>query len=148
MLRHDPEPSLEVGRDLSEVLVTSVLAAIVLTLERRPDLAARLWNVLGAVAVPLPSRASEHMSVGEYAAYTRVSERTVRYQLKEMVEGVHYQRAGRKGRRVVICVAEADRWHAERVHAHSAAGSVEELAIDEVTRRRAQVALRKRKENK
>jgi hypothetical protein len=83
-------------------------------------------------------------SVAEYARYGRISTRTVRYLLKEMTEGEHFHREGRTGRRVLIHVREADAWRAGRKPASVRACSIENLAIDEVTRRRARVALQKR----
>ena len=86
------------------------------------------------------------MSIAQYAVYRCVSDRTVRYDIEKMEEGKHFHRAGRKGRRVVIHVQKADAWYAQRAGKRDAAASVEELAVDEVTRRRARVALKKRKE--
>lgn len=75
-----------------------------------------------------------------------MSERTIRYDIEKMEEGRHFHRAGRRGGRVVIHVQEADDWYAQRASKRDVAASVEELAVDEVTRRRARVALKKRKE--
>lgn len=131
-----------------DLFVDAALTRFIGALEHRPDLAARLARaLLGQGRTTSSATRANFMSVAEYAAHRRVCERTVRYDLKKMIEGVHYEHAGRKGRRVVIRVSAADQWHAERIRERPAAVSIEELAIDEVTRRRAQVALRKRKEN-
>ncbi len=68
--------------------------------------------------------------------------------LKDMTEGVHFHRDGRRARRVIIHVREADRWLPQRAHVRKNQGSIEELAIDEVTRRRASMALKRTKGTK
>jgi hypothetical protein len=129
-------------------VLEAALEGVVSVLEQRPDLREGLRKLLVLERPSVASGGAAFMNVVEYARHRRVSERTIRGQLPEMTPGVHYERSGQRGRRVVIRVAEADRWHAERARERSTAVGVEELAIDEVTRRRAQVALRKRKENK
>jgi hypothetical protein len=125
-----------------------LLVTLVQTLERRPDLVARLRALLGIGAPVVAPPSSELMSVAEYADYRRVSERTVRYQVKQMTRGVHFHREGLKGRRVVIQVREADRWREEAASKQTRAANIEELAIDEVTQRRARVALNKQRKDR
>ena len=124
--------------DLLDGMVVRVIEALV----RRPDLVKRLRTVVSgdATAEPL-AMPPRFLSVMEYARHARVSERTVRYLIKEMAEHVHFHRDGRHGRRVIIHVTEADVWRAARVRP-SSGEDIDRLAIDEVTRRRARVALR------
>lgn len=138
------EPDLA-SLGLPAALAESFATLIVQILERRPDLVQRL-RALCPEGTRAPLTVVEHMSVAAYAAHRCVSERTVRYEVKQMTEGVHYHRAGRQRRRVVIRVQEADRWHAENIPRAERQRGLEELAVDEVTRRRARVALAKRKE--
>jgi hypothetical protein len=60
-----------------------------------------------------------------------------------MTEGVQYNRDGIKGRRITINVEAADAWRVARGNKLAEAQSVEELANNEVLRRRARAALRK-----
>src|SRR5262249_1969921 len=130
---------------LCQVLLEHLLLTAIEVLERRPDLADRIRHLVVDVADTF-TRDPEHMTVGEYAQHRCVTERSIRYEIREqMVEGVHYHRDGRSGRRVIIHVAEADRRLAARTK--QAPRGPEELAVDEVTRRRARVALRRRKQN-
>jgi hypothetical protein len=142
----DAPSAAPVGLRLGAADVTeALLVTVVQSLERRPDLVARLRSLLGVITPAPTTPSSELMSIAEYARYRRVSERTVRYNLKQMVEGVHFHREGRAGRRVIIQVHEADRWRAEKVRKPNGALTNEDLAIDEVTRRRARVALNNRR---
>jgi len=84
------------------------------------------------------------MSVKEYAIHACVSERTIRQLVKtEMKEGGHFHRDGRTGRRVIIHVDEADSWRASRSFVRTNKRTVEDLATNEVLRRRAKTALKK-----
>jgi hypothetical protein len=138
--------SVEVPLSTIDAVAETVLGAVARVLQRHPDLAAMLQVLLRAPPSLGPPRSQAFASVAQYAAYRSVSERTVRYDLSDMEEGKHFHRAGRKGGRVVIHVQEADAWYAQRGSRRDVAANVEELAIDEVTRRRARVALKKRKE--
>jgi len=127
-----------------EPSVETVLAAVVAVLETRPELADRL-RLLLATGTQKTQATKPFMSVVQYAAHRCVSERSIRYDVEKMTRGVEYQRSGRRGGRVVINVAAADAWYAERGRKIDPTSSIEQLAVDEVTRRRARVAL-KRKE--
>lgn len=124
----------------------AALAAVAAVLRRRPELAQTLCELLAAPAsAPAPTTVT-YLPPAKYAAHRSVSERTIRYDLQEMEEGKHFQRAGRKGGRIVVHVQQADAWYAERSRSIAPTSSIEQLAVDEVTRRRARVALKKRKE--
>lgn len=122
------------------------LIAVVEALRRRPDLTQAPCELLARPVVASAPAPANFLSVAEYAIHRSVSERTVRYDVQQMEEGKHFQRAGRKGGRIVIRVPEADAWYAERSRSVAPAASLDEIAVDEVTRRRARVALKKRKE--
>jgi hypothetical protein len=128
-----------------DALLSLVLSYFVAALERRPDLAARLSRMLAVEAPSAPRTEVQFMSVAQYAAHRHVSERTIRYDLKKMSDGLQFERAGRAGRRIVIRVADADQWHRDKQRERMTTKSLDDLAVDEVTRRRASVALRKRK---
>ena len=127
-------------------IFASIVEAVVVALEQRPDLVERL-RVLLAPPVPPPPPSSadaKFMSVAEYAKHARLSEGTIRNCLKDdFVLGEHFHRAGRSGRRVVVHVAESDAWFAARSAAQAEARTIEQLANDELLQRRARVALRK-----
>lgn len=139
-----PSPLLGVEVGLTAV-AEAALGMVIEVLRRRPDMALALKQLL---ATPVPASApttAVYMSLAKYAVYRSVSERTVRYDVQQMEEGKHFQRVGRKGGRIVIRVQEADTWYAERSRPVAPAASLEQIAVDEVTRRRARVALNKRK---
>lgn len=144
---NSPQPSSLSGAEVGMMaMAEAALIAVVEVLRRRCDLAQTLRGLLATpVRAPAPA-AMAYLSLAKYAAYRSVSERTVRYDVKKMEEGRHFHRAGRKGGRIVIRVPEADAWYAERSRSKAPASSIEQLAVDEVTRRRARVALKKRKE--
>ncbi len=126
-----------------QTLVEGLLEVAVDVLARRPDLALKVRDALGinqtldaAPAVPL------FMSVAAYARHRCVSERTVRYMVKSMKEGIHYHRDGARGRRVILHVSAADKWRAERERPCTSERTIEELTVDEVTRRRARAVLK------
>jgi len=123
----------------------AALGIVIEVLRRRPDMALALKELLAThVPASVPTTAV-YMSLAKYAVHRSVSERTVRYDVQEMEEGKHFQRVGRKGGRIVIRVQEADAWYADRNRSVAPTSSIEQLAVDEVTRRRARVALNKRK---
>ena len=127
-------------------LAQDVVALLVQTLEQQPELAARLQRALGLEGAGRPAETSRprFMSVKEYAVHACVSERTIRQLVKtEMKEGGHFHRDGRTGRRVIIHVDEADAWRASRSFARSNERTVEDLATNEVLRRRAKTAPKK-----
>jgi hypothetical protein len=80
-----------------------------------------------------------NLSEAEFARFMGVSPRTIANDRRYMTEGVHYHH---HGRRVLYHVAEAALFlrHFKRP---SAGDGVQQLAVDEVTRRRARVALRR-----
>jgi hypothetical protein len=129
-------------------VVEAALEVFAVVLEERADLRERLWNLIQEAKDPAATTAGAFMSVKEYAHHRRVSERTVRGLLLEMTPGLHFERTGQRGRRVVIRVSDADQWHRERQSRHTGNRRVEDLAVDEVTRLRARVALRKRKDER
>jgi len=129
-----------------EATTEMVLSTVLAVLERRPELADRFRKLLAAGDQGARPPAA-FMSINDYAVYRCIGERNVRYDVKKMTEGVHYHRPGQKGGRVVVNVAAADAWYAERSRSVVHSSSIERLAVDEVTRRRARVALNKRKEN-
>jgi hypothetical protein len=127
------------------LMTHDLLEALLQVLESDPALAGRLRAALtstsgrGEVLA-----ATKYMTVGEYAAHARLSDRTIRHFVKDdMEEGVHFHRDGRTGRRVIIHVEEADVWRASRSFAPSHEQTVEDLATNEVLRRRAKTALKK-----
>jgi hypothetical protein len=125
-------------REISTVLPEAERTAIV------DALVERLLAAPHFRETPANAESPPFMSVDEYARHGRISSRTVRYLVKAMTENVHFHRDGRTGRRVLIHVREADAWRAARKPARARAQDTAQLAIDEVTRRRAHVALRKR----
>jgi hypothetical protein len=131
---------------VSDVMAEEALVALIRVLQRRPDLVSALKDLLVPTAAAAASTPG-FTTVAKYAAYRAVSERSISYDIKKMEEGKQFHRHGRTRRRVVIHVQEADAWYAQRAGERDVAASVEELAVDEVTRRRARVALKKRKES-
>jgi len=136
----------ELGRRLIEVALDTVIGI----LEERPAMADRFVRALrlSPVANGAPAPTNAVMTPAEYARHARVCERTVGYYVSEgMTEGVHFHREGRMGRRIFIHVAEADAWRASRSREVAAPKNEpkndEELVVDEIARRRAQVALKK-----
>lgn len=84
------------------------------------------------------------MTVDEYAEHARVSSRTIRgYVACGMLEGEHFHREGRTGRRVIIHVTSADSWRASRRFAKNEEHALHDLATNEILRRRAHAALKK-----
>jgi hypothetical protein len=140
------------GTGAVDSFIEAILVAAAHVLSHRGDLASRLRELLGGDTGPAEVSKPTHMSIAEYALHRRVSERTVRYMLKDMTEGVHFHRDGRTGRRIILHVGEADRWSAKRVIAtsgpSSAAVDLDQLSIDEVTRRRARNAMKRVRENR
>jgi hypothetical protein len=128
-----------------DCLAEAALDVILRALQRRPDLVNAFQQLLGSRS-QTTALAAAFMSVTQYAVYRCVSDRTIRYDLQKMEEGKHFHLAGRRGGRVVIHVQEADAWYKERSTERAGARSIEMLAVDEVTRRRARVALKKRKD--
>jgi hypothetical protein len=140
-----PPFAAEQPRPVLEATAEAVLSAFAAVLERRPELAERFKKLLIA-DVREAQPAAPFMSITQYAARRCLSVRSLRYDVKKMTEGVHYHRPGQKRGRVVINVEAADAWYAERSRSVAPDSSIEQLAVDEVTRRRARVALNKRKE--
>jgi hypothetical protein len=95
-----------------------------------------------ASEVPAPMQVPMHMSEPDFARHMCISPRTLATERKDMMEGVHYHHTGR---RIIYHVAEAGEFLRGRARRAVLAGTddVERLAIDEVTRRRARVALRR-----
>jgi hypothetical protein len=89
------------------------------------------------LAGPLASPGA-NLSEEKFAKLMGVSERTIAKDRTEMTEGLHYHR---HGRRVLYHVPEAVEFIRHRKP--PVAGDVARVAVDEVTRRRARVALRK-----
>lgn len=96
-----------------------------------------LTNTVGA---PTAVATSQNLSELEFAELMGVSSRTIAYDRKQMTEGVHYHR---HGRRVLYHVPEAQEFIRTYRGSLSRGADDERLAIDEVTRRRARVALKK-----
>jgi len=141
-----PAPAVQPRTSVLVDLAEDLVAILVQALEQKPDLAMRLQRVLGVGSARLAAETSRprFMSVNEYAIHARLSERTIREHVKmEMKEGVHFHRDGRTGRRVIIHEAEADAWRASRSFAPSHEQAVDDLATNEVLRRRAKTALKK-----
>jgi hypothetical protein len=92
------------------------------------------------VDVPKSSALPPHMAEGEFARFMRVSPRTMAYRRKHMTEGVHFHL---HGRRVIYHVAEAADFIRRGGGRPLPTEDLEQLAIDEVTRRRARIALRR-----
>lgn len=130
---------------LEDLLAEAMLTAAIQTLRRRPDLMNAMKELIGAGARRLPTPTRLFMTLAEYARYRAVSERTIRYDIEDMERGKHYDYAGRKGGRLIIRVEAADGWYAERSRARGAVPKAADLVVDEVTRRRARVALKKNK---
>lgn len=137
--------SAEPSPGVADVMAEVALIALVNMLRRRPDLVGALKELLVPNEAARATSTQAFATVAQYAASRSVSERTIRYDIKAMKEGTHFHKVGRKRRRVVIHVQEADAWYAQRAVSRDTA-SVEQLAVDEVTRRRARVALKKREE--
>jgi hypothetical protein len=129
--------------DLVHWALVGVLEAAVGILEHRGDLVARVRSLIHRPGAEPQDAKVRFMSLAEYARHARVSERTLRYQVKRMTEHVHFHRDGCKRRRIVIHVREADEWRATQGAPGICSGDIDRLAIDEVTRRRARAALRK-----
>lgn len=125
-------------------IATVMLRATIEALEADPDLAARLRTALGLLDGEVNGAPPPFMSVGEYAAYARVSEKTIRAYVRDgMVEGEQFHREGRTGRRIVIHVRQADLWRTARKPTQNPERTLEDLATNDILRRRAQVALKK-----
>jgi hypothetical protein len=124
----------------------ALLLALVHALETDPTLAERLRTAIVLPGHPDPTpQADTYMKVTEYAARARVSAKTIRHHVQHgMVEGEHYLREGRTGRRIVIDVRKADAWRAARRSAPTERRSLEDFATNDLLRRRAQIALKKR----
>ena len=123
----------------------AVLSALVAALEADRLLADRLRALLIAPAAPVPTP-PQVMTIREYAAHAKVSERTMRHLRNEMIEGVHYHRDGPSGRLIFIHVAEADLWRVSRLRGTTTPDdTLEQLVTDEVAARRAKVAAKKAK---
>ena len=99
-----PEPQASHHTDASALndVAEVMLAAFVGALSRRPDLTSKLRELLSSPQPAELERVPNYMSVPQYAAHRCVSERTIRYSLELMTEGVHFERAGRTRRRVVF----------------------------------------------
>lgn len=137
-------PLLDGGAQAVPSLVRHMLVSVVSELEADPELAARFRAVL----FPAPSIATTvsiptNMSMREYAIHAKVSERTIRTDLKLMTVGVQYRRDGAKGRRVIIHVAEADTWRRSRARARDERQESADYVRDEVLQHRAKQALRR-----
>ena len=78
------------------------------------------------------------MSEMEFARFMCVSSRTIAYRRKHMTEGVHFHL---NGKRVVYHVTVAAEFIRRGGGRPLSTDDVEQVAIDEVTRRRARVAL-------
>jgi len=128
------DPSLRVAA--RELLLVETLHTLLAVLESRPDLAARL-RALFVVTQAASPPSSPFMSIAEYARHARISVRSVQSLRREMTEGEHYHRDGRLGRRVIVHVAEADAWRTARRPPASHRAALDQLASDEVSRRRA-----------
>jgi hypothetical protein len=123
-------------------------------LERQPVLAERIAATLAeplaaalAMRRPEPARVAR-MTVRAYSVHAGISERTLRYYLREMEEGVHFVRVGRRRGRILIEADAADAWCASRATSkesqHQESSTYEEVVTNEIVRRRAHVALKKR----
>lgn len=138
-----PAGCLRVSLELTDITAetaATLLRAAVTALDANPPLAEALRRSLfGAGSALTP--AGPNMTVKEYASHARVSERTIREQVKMMTESEHYHRDGASGRRIILHTEAADRWRAER-RPRSTTIQGDPVA-DEVTRRRAAIALRK-----
>jgi hypothetical protein len=105
-------------------------------------LAAQHGIVLNAPR-PRPSTTSENLSEADFAARVGVSVRTIKNDRKLLTEGVHFYR---HKRRVLYHFPEARdflRDHFGRGVLRDASANIDRLAVDELTQRRARVALRK-----
>lgn len=81
-----------------------------------------------------------NLSENEFAELMGVSQRTIANDRAEMTEGVHYHC---HGRRVLYHVPEAADFIRQRKPLKARGTDATRLAVDEVTQRRARVALRK-----
>ena len=127
---------------LLDELATKLIHQLLAMVEKRHDIAQRLREVL--VAGTTAGTIQKFMSVDEYSRHARVSSRTIRgYISRDMVEGEHFHREGRTGRRVIVHVEAADAWRASRRFAKNKERSLDDLATNDVLRRRAHVALKK-----
>jgi hypothetical protein len=146
----EPPPEMtsrtaSMDRAVCSGLAEQLLELLLETLEHRPHLVARLQRLF-ALQESRSIRDAQHMTVAAYARHRCVSERTIRYQVRDMLETVHYHRDGRTRRRVIIHVDAADRWNAERSQRLVARATSAGLVVDQVTQFRARAALNKRKE--
>jgi hypothetical protein len=92
-----------------------LLEAMIEELEAHPDLAGRAAYALGVSSQQPEAAPRAQMTFAEYLARAEpLKERTLRYYLKDMVEGQHFHRQGRKGGRIIFHVAEADAFCAAR----------------------------------
>jgi hypothetical protein len=139
------EPYLIVERELSraEAAVGLLDARIKLVDAAMADLrllAEKAGIKLSPPLAATPSAPGQFMCIPEFAAFMRLSERTVANLKKQMVEGKHYQRIGR---RVLIDVEAATAFIRERTPSPNKASTIEQIAVDEVTSRRARAALKR-----
>jgi hypothetical protein len=131
--------------EASASLLAARVALLDLAITQLREAAARA----GIAVSPPPSSTvgdvQPHMNLEEFAPFMKLSVRKLAYYRKRMVEGIHFHKSGR---RVIIHVAEA----AEAIRAGELEptrhGDIQTMAIDEVTRRRAKVALKRAKEKK
>jgi len=126
---------------LAAHITAAALRTVVETLEEHPELAARLRGLLAPAPLAAPVL-PPFMSMRAYARHAGIGVRTVQQHRAEMTEGVHYHRDGRAGRRVIMHVAEADAWRAARRPRAAARTTIDQLAADEVSRRRARARTR------
>lgn len=140
---HPPVPrTQELVDALLEGLATKLLDRLLAMVEERHDVAQRLRELVHARTTPQDAR--KFMSIAEYAEYARVSARTIRdYMTSGMVEGEHFLREGRKGRRVTIQVEAADAWRASRRAAKDQERSLQDVAANDIARRLAARALKR-----
>ena len=86
------------------VLPTDALRDALVAALAHPSVITALADALaarGASVAPVP----KFMNAREYAAHARISPRTLSYPQRDMIEGVHYSRTGR---RVRFHVSDAD----------------------------------------
>lgn len=101
---------------------------------------ARVAGISILEAAPLPTESRRNLSRQQFAALMGVSVRRVDYHRTEMTAGLHFHR---DGRRVLFHVPEAEDFVRQAVARGMPSDDIEVVAIDEVTRRRARVALRR-----
>jgi hypothetical protein len=126
---------------VAEASVAVTTAQVALVGKQIADLralAAGAGIELATPAAPSAGDITPFMSIDEFATLMRVSPRKMASELKLMLEGTHYHRAGR---RVIIRVSDAAEFIRSRKPMRSGHTNNDALAIDEVTRRRAKTAL-------